>query len=365
MLRYLFAFIVFLHGLIHLLGFVKAFHLSEVSQLTQEISRPAGLLWLAAAILFLATGAFYLSGNERLWPLLAFVAIVLSQVLIFLTWQDAKFGTIANVIILLVAIPAYAGWSFEQSYRQDVKEGLERTNALEGELLTEAGLQPLPAAVQRYLRYAGAVGKPKVKNMRVTFKGQMRGKGQDWFDFTAEQYNFYDDPTRLFFMKASVKGLPANGYHAYKDKQAGMTVKALSLFPVVELHGEEMFQSETVTIFNDMCLMAPATLISDRIKWEPLDEMSARAVFTNQGISISATLYFNEQGQLIDFVSDDRYDVAEMKQYRFSTPVSDYRNFGGYNIMSFGEAVWHYPDGEFVYGKFDLQRVEYNVTELK
>ncbi|MCB0617044.1 MAG: hypothetical protein KDC75_27195, partial [Phaeodactylibacter sp.] len=61
MLRYLFVFIVFVHGLIHLLGFLKAFQLSEVSQLTQDISRPAGILWLVAMILFLATGGLFFS----------------------------------------------------------------------------------------------------------------------------------------------------------------------------------------------------------------------------------------------------------------------------------------------------------------
>ncbi len=365
MLRYLFIFIVFIHGLIHLLGFVKAFQFSEVSQLTQDISRPVGLLWLAATGLFIATGALYLSGNDKLWPILAFVSIVLSQALIFLAWQDAKFGTIANIIILLVAIPAYAGWRFEKTYQEDVKEALKRTNAMESELLTEADLQPLPAPVQRYLRYAGVVGKPKVKNVRITFTGQMRGKGQDWFDFTAEQHNFFDEPTRLFFMKASVKGLPASGYHAYKGDKAGMKVKVLSLFPVVDVAGAEMFKGETVTVFNDMCLMAPATLISDRIEWEPIDDTSARATFTNQGVSISAVLYFNEEGQLVDFASDDRYSVDDRKQYPFTTPVRDYQDFNGYNIMSYGEAVWHYPDGKFVYGKFNLQSVEYNVTELR
>ncbi len=364
MLRCLLMFIVFLHGLIHLLGFVKAYRLSEVSQLTQEISRPAGLLWLAAAILFLATGALYLSGNDKLWPVLAFVSIILSQALIFMAWQDARFGTVANVIILLVAIAAFGSWSFENSYRRDVRENLQRTNKLESELITEADLQPLPAPVQKYLRYAGVVGKPRVKNARITFTGQMRDKGQDWFDFTTEQHNFFDEPARLFFMKASVKGLPANGYHAYEGDHAGMQVKLLSLFPVVNLEGKEMFEGETVTLFNDMCLMAPATLIDNRIEWEAIDSISAKATFTNQGVSISAVLYFNEEGQLADFISDGRYAAADMKQYRFSTPVRDYRDFNGYNIMSYGEAIWHYPDGKFTYGKFNLQSVEYNVEEL-
>jgi len=112
-------------------------------------------------------------------------------------------------------------------------------------------------------------------------------------------------------------------------------------------------------------LMAPATLIDSRIQWEAIDGASAKATFTNQGVSISAILYFNEKGQLVDFVSDDRYAVADMKQYRFSTPAGNYKNFNGYNIMSYGEAIWHYPDGKFTYGKFNLQSVEYNVAELQ
>ena len=365
MLRYLFVFIVFVHGLIHLLGFLKAFQLSEVSQLTQDISRPAGILWLVAMILFLATGGLFFSGSERVWPLLAFVSVALSQVLIFMAWQDAKFGTIANVIVLLVAIVGYSTWSFENGYRQDVKEGLERTAALKSDLITEKDLQPLPGPVQQYLRYVGMVGKPKVKNVRIVFEGEMRDKGKDWFQFTAEQHNFFDEPERFFFMKASVKGLPASGYHAYKADNASMQVKVLSLFPVVRLQGKEMFEGETVTLFNDMCLMAPATLIDSRIQWEAIDGASAKATFTNRGVRISAILYFNEKGQLVDFVSDDRLTVSDMKKYRFSTPARDYKDFNGYRIMSYGEAIWHYPDGKFVYGKFNLKSVEYNVAELK
>jgi len=32
--------------------------------------------------------------------------------------------------------------------------------------------------------------------------------------------------------------------------------------------------------------------------------------------------------------------------------------------MTYGEAIWHYPDGKFIYGKFNLQQVEYNVSEM-
>ena len=37
----------------------------------------------------------------------------------------------------------------------------------------------------------------------------------------------------------------------------------------------------------------------------------------------------------------------------------------GINIQKCGEAIQHYPDGQFVYGKFNLKSIEYNVTEIK
>ena len=55
MIRILFLILLAVHGLIHLLGFAKAFGLAELPQLVQPISRPWGALWLAAAALTLAT----------------------------------------------------------------------------------------------------------------------------------------------------------------------------------------------------------------------------------------------------------------------------------------------------------------------
>ena len=71
------------------------------------------------------------------------------------------------------------------------------------------------------------------------------------------------------------------------------------------------------------------------------------------------------RGQLINFISDDRYAVSDMKQYRFSTPVKEYIQINGINIFKYGETVWHYPDGDFVYGKFYLKSIEYNVSDFK
>lgn len=364
MTKILFIGIVLIHGLIHLLGFLKAFELANISELTQSITRPLGILWLTTALLFVTTAITFAFKNDWWWAI-ALVAVVLSQILVITFWQDAKFGSLPNLLVLVVVLLSLGSLLFERGYKQDVQNSLNRSHSLPTEIITEADIQPLPQVVRRYLNYVGVIGKPRVTSMRAVLAGEMREKGKDYFPFTAEQYNFYDEPTRLFFMKAQMFGMTVPGYHRYINGKAMMDVRLFGLFSAVKHAGDVMDVAETVTLFNDMCLLAPATLIDERIAWQNIDDVTVKATFTNHGLSINAILYFNTEGQLINFVSEDRWAVADMKQYPFSTPVSNYRNLNGYNLPTYGEAIWHYPDGDFTYGKIEIKDIEYNIRALK
>lgn len=363
MLRYLFALLMMIHGVIHLTGFAKAFNLFNIPQLTKSISRTTGVFWLIAVVLFLTATILFLIRNNN-WTIVALPAILISEVLILTVWNDAKWGTVPNFIILFVAISAFAMNHFESGFRKGVQTLLQRDDKSKPEILTNEDIQHLPLPVQRYLRFSGVINQPSVKNARIKMQGRMRSRNQDWFPFEAVQYSFFDNPERLFFMKAKMFGTEVPGYHRYLNQKASMLVKLFGLIPVIQASGQEMDRAETVTFFNDACLMAPAALVDKRIRWEALDSLSAKAIFNNGENKISATLYFNDKGQLINFVSDDRYDIGDMKQYRFSTPVKEYQTIEGRNAISFGEGVWHYPEGEFVYGEFYIKEIAYNVNEF-
>jgi hypothetical protein len=272
------------------------------------------------------------------------------------------------VIVLVVLIPVIAErlpTGFSQIYRRAAQEGLSRPATTT--VLTEADLAHLPAPVQRYVRYSGAVGKPRVRDFHATIGGEMcREQGAAWTKMTAEQYNFYDEPTRLFLMKSSLSGVPFDGLHVYRGPSATMRIRVGSVIQVVNAAGPKMNQGETVTMLNDMCFLAPATLIDPSITWEPIDDLHAKATFTNAGNAISAVLTFNEADQLVDFYSDDRFMSADgktYKSYRWSTPISDYRDVGdGRRIASKGEAVWDTPTGKYSYIKFDIKDIAYNLA---
>jgi len=95
-----------IHGIIHLLGFLKGFELAKIEQLNVPISKPAGIAWLVSFILFAITVNLYVADVSSYLGT-GFAGILISQVLIIQSWKDAKFGTLPNVlfaILLLISI---------------------------------------------------------------------------------------------------------------------------------------------------------------------------------------------------------------------------------------------------------------------
>lgn len=272
------------------------------------------------------------------------------------------------IVALAMAVLLYHSQTMKRTYRTEVKAGLERSKEIKPEILNEEDIHHLPPIVRSYLRYVGVIGKEKVINFRAEFVGNIRSNPDDsWMKLNSVQYNFTDKPTRIFYIKASKMGIPAVGIHLYNDETAVMLIKVLGLFTVTDAKGKEMNQGETVTLFNDMCFMAPATLIDSNIKWSSIDQLTVRAQYTNGKITVSAMLYFNEKGELINFVSNDRFETKDGKIYKnnpWATPVDGYQEINGYHLATGAKTIYRYPDGDFCYGEFFLKSIEYNCKRL-
>lgn len=257
----------------------------------------------------------------------------------------------------------------KKTFRIEVLEGLSRVKNYSPEVLTESDIQHLPVLVQKYIRISGSLGKKKIINFRAEFKGGIRSKpGDDFMKLNSVQYNFMDNPTRIFYIVAKKKGIPAKGIHVYKNAKASMLIKLLGLFTVVDAKGKEMDKGETVTVFNDICFMAPAALIDRNIEWKEIDDKSVEAKYTNGDITICATLFFNDNGELINFISSDRFETTDGKNYYnypWLTPVTSYKDINGFKLPSGAKLIYEHPEGEFCYGEFELVRIEYNCREFK
>lgn len=365
-MRIAFAVLLISHALIHLMGFLKAFEFAELPQLTVPVSKPLGVAWLVAMLALLGAAVVLFAAPRSFW-LVGACGILISQFVIVSSWSDAKFGTLLNLVVLLAVVHgAFSRGPFglHSAYERAVRRGL--TGEEPRPVVTEADIGPLPAPVQRYLRFVGVVGQPRVQNYRMRFVGRIRSAADaPWMEFTAEQLSFADRPKRLFMMDARMKGFPVDVFHSYIDAEARMRVKLLSLYPMVDAGGFDFTTTETVTVFNDMCVMAPATLISPAITWKAIDNETVEGTFTNSGHTISAVLYFDDSGALVNFTSDDRPGLAPdgktLVPQRWSTPLAGYRAYGAFRLASHGDARYAPTSGEFTYGEFDLQEIAYNV----
>jgi len=358
-----------IHGLIHLFGFAKAFGLADMPQLVEPISHPVGLWWLAAALLSLAASTALIL-TPRWWWAFGASAVVISQAAIVSSWEDAKVGTVANVVLLVAVLYGFASrgpLSLRAEFEHDVAREWPSARSSTHEVVTEGDLASLPDPVQRYLRRCGVVGRPPVHDFRATWTGRIRsGPASAWMTFTADQLDNVDTPRRLFVMDARMKGLPIDVLHVFDDNGATMRVRLLSVRSMVDARGAALTRTETVTLFNDLCCLAPSALLSPDIVWDAIDSGAAAARFTLGDNTVAAELRFDDSGDLVDFVSDDRSAVissdGSSTPLRWSTPLRDYAQFGPARVATKAEVTWHPESGSWVYGEFELTSLAYNVA---
>jgi len=241
---------------------------------------------------------------------------------------------------------------------------IQQARQATGEIITEEHLAGLPAPVQRYLRYAQVVGRPRVRCVKVRQNGVMRtSPRQGWMPVEAVQYTTLAGTlSRTWYARIKIGPLALlSGYDRYDNGSGRMLIRLLSAIPVVDVQGPEIDMSALIIFINDM-VMWPTAFLSDYIAWELLDANSARAMVSLHGKQFSAELRFNDAGEMVDFITDDRYRMVGKvyEKGRWSTPLRRYHEVNGLRIPAEGGAIWHLPEGDFPYIQASIGEMHYD-----
>lgn len=365
MVKSIFSLIILIHGLIHMLGFFKAFELGDITQLTIQISRPAGVIWLIATFLFLMTAWAHFM-NYSFWPCLALAAIFISQILIFTAWGDAKFGTIANVILLIVAIPAVGHYVFSNMTQNEQAELIEQVCRPSNEVISEKEFSQLPAIVQKWIRRSGVPGKPDVFFVRLKQTGEMRTEPDGrWMNFSAVQY--FDVKNPAFNWSTDVQMMPLvhlAGRDKLKDGQGEMIIKLFSLFNVVDEANNEKINSGTMIRFLGEICWFPSAALNEYISWEEIDELSAKATLVMDGENISGIFRFSEEGDFRSFEAERYYGGGQdAALHRWMVEAIGYQTFDGYRIPNKLTVTWKLPEGDFTWLNLEITDLDVNRYE--
>jgi hypothetical protein len=373
-MKHVFIFLLIIHGLIHLMGFLREWKLAPVHPLsgitaitvTKNAALVVGLCWLATCILFMfAAILFYLSKDW--WWIPAMLAIVTSQILIILYWKDAKWGTVANIIILTGVVIACAQWNFNTMVKSETHLLQASMPKEDRTVVNKEMLSGLPAPVQNWLMNSGVIGKQKIQSVRLKQVGSMRSKPEQkrWSAMHAEQYFRIDEPS--FIWQAKMNLMPmitVDARDKYVNGKGEMKIMVLSLIPIANSIGYQVDQGSLQRYLAEICWF-PTAALNRYIKWQAIDSLSARATLTYKGSSGSAIFHFSEKGDILA-CNADRYmstgNGASLEKWEVRS--TEYGVMNGIRIPVKSEATWKLKTGDFTWLKLEITQIEYNQQGL-
>ena len=355
-----------LHGSIHALGFLNTLGFSELIDINKPISKLSGLFWLVTFIMFIIVAILY-TLRVSIWWFFGLVSVLVSQILIFNHWTDTKYGTIANLIILIAVILAYFNYRFEDRIRQERAKLFEKSLKYDGEILSPEDITSLPEAVQRWLIYSNVIGKPKVSNVFLTQDLQLKLKPEqkEWNNGIAEQYFTIQPPAFNWDINTQMNPLMnVTGRDKFEDGKAEMLIKLFAFIPVADVKNNEKVNQSALQRYLAEIIWFPSASLNEYLIWEEIDEHSAKATLEHNGTKGSGIFYFNEMGQFEKFVAMRFKDSDDIEPMEWIVIANKTEERNGIKIPTECEATWNLESGSWTWLKLKIKHIEYNVENM-
>ncbi|HQG77151.1 MAG TPA: hypothetical protein PLS58_06655 [Bacteroidales bacterium] len=361
-MRITFLIIVFLHGLIHILGFVKGSGISEVKALKLPVSSLEGVIWLVAALLITVFGTLKSTNYRYAW-LAGFIAVAVSQTLVIMFWEDARAGTLPNIMILLVSIASLGNFNFKKQVEAETANLLGKVKDTTTRVMVENDIKELPEPVKQWLHRTGAIGKPYIISGRVVQRAQMKMKpGQKrWIRASALQYSTIPVPGFIWTVNAEMNPLVYfMGRDKYFEGQGEMLIKLNSLFNVANEKGPRLTESTVQRYLGEM-VWFPSLAPGKNITWEQVDDVTVRAEMNYKGVTAGGTFHFSKEGDFISY-SAQRFmeNSPDAQRFEWVLDVEEYGTFGGIKVPSRMTATWKLPDGDWTWLMLEIEDIKYN-----
>lgn len=372
-MKFMVAVFLALHGVIHLLGFLKVWQLAEVPQLTgatlfelpEPAARAVGGLWLIVCLMMIAAAAMRIVEIDSWW-ILAAIAIIISQLLIIYAWPDAGAGTIVNLLLIPAVLVAWADAGFQHETDAKIRQLYDGIPTAPAAIVTAENVEQLPAPVAHWLTASGVVGKPIPRSVRLKQRGQMRtAADKPFMPVEAQQYFRVDRPGFVWRVRVKMmKLLPIAGRDTFLDGHGRMLIKIASLFAVADVSDEKIDQGTLLRFLSEI-VWFPAAALNPYITWEALGDNLARATMTYEGISASADFSFDERGRFTGLTARRYFGGGpEAKLESWSVVVRDWRQLSGLNLPVAGDVIWNLESGDYHFFAWEITEVEYDRPQL-
>ncbi len=226
-------------------------------------------------------------------------------------------------------------------------------------------MDPLPPPVQRYFRTVLKDGQPLVTAVRVRHQGTFNmGETSDrWGPFTSDQLVItrrpgfdWDGRVRL------MPGVTVRVHDAYAAGEGILHASLLGLVPLVDLSGGgAVAEGELMRFFAEAAWYPTALLPSQGVRWEAVDERSARATLADGPIRLTMLFTFNRSNHIETVRSEARGRAVgrQILPTPWQVRVWNYQEREGMGVPLDGEVAWLLPEGPKPYWRGRIVEIEY------
>jgi hypothetical protein len=209
-----------------------------------------------------------------------------------------------------------------------------------------ARLEPLPAPVARYLRWALRTDAP-IREVRLTQTGTLRTslESTDWLPFTAE--HIVVPPATGFVWNARVTVMPlvhVRVVDALVEGRGSGRVSLMSALTVGEDSGTPEMNSGSLHRYLAEAVWYPAALLpSDQLRWSAIDDARALATLTSHGTTVSLEFRFGESGEVTGIYTPARWGKFDdgYRQVAWEGHFRDYRPQHDIMVPTEGDVGWY------------------------
>ncbi len=148
----------------------------------------------------------------------------------------------------------------------------------------------------------------------------------------------------------------------YIEGKGSILGKLLAAFPVLHMEGARIDTGTLLRYLGEMPLFPTAFLTVEGLQWTPVDASRVGVRLQHRDVNVGGEFHFDDQGEIIAFHTTERFrglegEVPTPWTGRFGT----YVDMDGWRLPSRLSAVWHLPEGDFEYGTFTVEHVDYNI----
>jgi hypothetical protein len=340
------------------MGYLKAIGMTKMHEANSSPTAFTGILWLVTSILLMATIGLWIK-QANYWWILGGLSLLLSQALIINAWPEAKFGTLPNILLLVAVILGFA----QSNYTAN-------NNALQKQIITTASATPfqsvpvaqLPNPVRKWLNTSGALDQdtPEWVMIRQELKMKLSPDQKEWYDAKADQVVTLGPPAFQWSVDMRMNAFAyVFGQDIFTNGSGSTLMKLWGLIPVARAGNDPKTNEAALQRYLAEIVWYPVAATSRLVEWKQLDDLSAEATITVNGLRGSGVFHFTEEGDFQKFTAQ-RYKGAGPSDERIPWVINvlERGSLNGVKVPLRVEVTWITPEGPWTW-------LEVRVTEQR